>query len=111
MSKGCIVAQRGSYVWISGNHCQFGGIGIGPLGGRDGLSDAGGLTQSAVVEQNTVDGGNAIVLSNGSQHVMVRENVIDRGAADLSGIEVVRCQTQLVRGATGSSGATGTSCV
>lgn len=88
LSKGCIVCQRGSYVWITGNRCHFGGIGIGPLGGPDGLSDAGGSTQWAVVGNNTVDGGNAIQVLNGSAHVVVRDNVIDRGMADLSGVEV-----------------------
>jgi PKD repeat protein len=88
LSKGCIVAQRGSHVWISGNRCHFGGIGVGPLGGRDGLSDAAGSVQWAVIEQNSVDGGNCIQVLNGSAHVVVRDNVVDRGAADLSGIEV-----------------------
>ena len=88
LSKGCVVCQRGSYVWITGNRCHFGGIGVGPLGGKDGLSDAAGSVQWAVIESNSVDGGNCIQVLNGSSHVVVRDNLVDRGAADLSGVEV-----------------------
>ncbi|MCC7350218.1 MAG: PKD domain-containing protein [Phycisphaerales bacterium] len=87
-SKGCIVAQRGRHVWIAHNHCRLGGIGIGPLGGPDGLSDKGGVTRFAVVEKNTIEGGNAIVVSHGTEHARIEQNTVDRGKADLSAIEV-----------------------
>jgi hypothetical protein len=88
LAKGCIVAQRGSYVWIRGNRCHFGGIGVGPLGGPDGLSDRAGVTRFAVVEHNTLDGGKAIEIKNGTEHARIENNTVDRGDADLSAIEV-----------------------
>jgi hypothetical protein len=87
-AKGCIVAQRGSHVWISANRCHAGGIGIGPLGGSDGLSDKSGSTRFAVVEHNTLEGGKAIEVKNGTEHARVEENTVDRGKSALSAIEV-----------------------
>lgn len=87
-AKGCIVCQRGDYVWVEQNRSHLGGIGVGPLGGNDGISDKAGRTTYAVVKNNTVDGGNCISVMHGAAHVRVQDNVIDRGKNDLSGIEV-----------------------
>lgn len=87
-AKGCIVCQRGSHVWVEQNKSRLGGIGVGPLGGNDGISDKAGRTVYAVVKNNTVDGGNCISVMHGAAHVRVQDNIIDRGKNDLSGIEV-----------------------
>ena len=87
-AKGCIVCQRGDYVWVEQNRSHLGGIGVGPLGGNDGISDKAGRTTYAVVKNNTVDGGNCIQVMHGAAHVRVQDNVIDRGKNDLGGIEV-----------------------
>lgn len=87
-AKGCVVCQRGSHVWVEQNKSHLGGIGVGPLGGNDGISDKAGRTTYAVVKNNTVDGGNCISVMHGAAHVRVQDNIIDRGKNDLSGIEV-----------------------
>lgn len=88
VANGCITAQVGDHVWIEQNYARLGGIGTGPLGGKDGIAHPEERTQYAVVKNNSILGGGALMVQHGSQHIRVTDNIIDRGAADLPGIEV-----------------------
>ncbi|MCC7351214.1 MAG: PKD domain-containing protein [Phycisphaerales bacterium] len=76
-AKGCIVAQDGSYVYIANNITREGGIGAGPLGGDDGFSHRSARTRYVVIENNQCIN-KEITISHGAEHVMIRNNLLQR---------------------------------
>ncbi|MCC6423996.1 MAG: PKD domain-containing protein [Phycisphaerales bacterium] len=76
-AKGCIVAQDGSYIYIANNITRDGGIGAGPLGGDDGLSHKSARTTYVVIENNQCIN-KEITISHGAQHIMIRNNLLQR---------------------------------
>jgi hypothetical protein len=79
IEKATITAQKGSYVYITGNTIHTGGIGMGPLGQGDGVNDPGARMNYVVVEANHVVG-TAISPTPGVAHVMIRNNIIERAS-------------------------------
>jgi PKD repeat protein len=76
IAKGAIVVHLGSWAYIANNTVPGGPIGIGPLGGGDGLKDPGGRFRWCVVENN--QSSSNILVVHGSEHTMVRNNVVRR---------------------------------
>jgi PKD repeat protein len=76
-AKGCATLQKGSFFYVTDNHFRFGGVGVGPLGGKDGARDPGARTTFAVIESNHLSEG-PIVVNPGSVHVVIRNNFIRR---------------------------------
>ncbi len=72
--KGCIEIQAGSYAWVSGNTVTGGDIRVGPRGGPTEAVTT--VTAYAVIQDNTVIN-NWIAADAGSEHIMIRNNVID----------------------------------
>jgi len=85
-SKASITMQKGLYLYLASNSVAKGGIGVGPLGNDDGLSDAAARTQWAVVENNTVDEA-SIELHHGLEHAIVRNNKVTRTDAPAFNID------------------------
>lgn len=73
ISKGCIVAQYGEYIYIFNNHCTDGGCGIGPLGEKDGLKYLEHRVKYAVVRRNTVIN-TALQINHGTEYFRVENN-------------------------------------
>jgi len=77
-AKATINLQTGSYAYVASNHFADGPIGVGPLGGTDGMSlpNYQSLRTSWVVfEKNTIDS-TSLNVTNGAEHIMVRNNVV-----------------------------------
>ena len=71
-AKGVIVAQKGSYYYVSGNRLN-GPSGFGPLGKADGLTEKNSRTTYGVFEANYQQG--SFELRHGSEHMTLRNNV------------------------------------
>ncbi len=79
IAKAVFNIQKGSYAYIVGNTVKDGGIGLGPLGGGDGVNDPNATFTYAVVEGNHVIG-TAISPTPGISHVMIRNNILERSS-------------------------------
>ncbi|HEY8666159.1 MAG TPA: PKD domain-containing protein, partial [Tepidisphaeraceae bacterium] len=76
-SKGTIVVHNADYVYVARNTVQDGPIGLGPLGGTDGLKGD-YLTQRTrwcVVEYNTAKN-TQLVINHGTENCTVRYNTV-----------------------------------
>jgi len=78
-AKGTVVVHNGSYVYVANNNVTGGPIGLGPLGGTDGMKGD-YMTQRtswSVVEGNIFNQ-TQVVLNHGTENAVVRDNVINR---------------------------------
>lgn len=73
--KGALTLQRGSYYWIARNDLNKGPVGIGPLGGGDGLRDKGGRFRYGVFDGNTFN--TKFGVDHGAERIMFRNNIIN----------------------------------
>ena len=81
-SKGTITYQRGQFAYIAHNELHDGAVGIGPLGGGNGLPLAGYRTKHVVFEANDLVG-HQLLIYHGAENTVVRDNEIhyDNGNA------------------------------
>jgi PKD repeat protein len=73
-----LTLRVGSYAWVAHNKFSDGRVVFGPLGGADGIMKPDYLTQRqrwTVVEANTFH--NTIDVDHGTEHIVLRNNVID----------------------------------
>ncbi|MGH7214405.1 MAG: PKD domain-containing protein, partial [Tepidisphaeraceae bacterium] len=77
IAKGSIILAKGAWAVAQGNKMAGGGLGVGPLGGPDGVSDAGARATNVVVRGNFVDQ-TIMSVGPGSEHVRFINNVIHR---------------------------------
>lgn len=75
IGKGVFTIQVGSYVNIGYNNVSWGPVGVGPLGGVDGVNTPNARAQWVVFRGNVIYGA-TMNISPGSEHVMIQDNVI-----------------------------------
>lgn len=98
ISKGTITVHTVDYAYIAGNELTGGDLGFGPLGQADGFTDTNWQTARSrygVIEDNHSHGA-LIHIDHGSEHVMVRNNVVERN--DSQGFRVEGFNTSYNRG-------------
>ena len=84
VAKGAITVQEGSYAYVAGNDLHA-VTGVGPLGEGDGLDSKSNRFRYAVFEGNRTYNA-TLVINHGAEHVMVRNNIIERSGSP--GIEI-----------------------
>lgn len=75
IGKGVFTLQVGSYINIGYNNVNWGPVGVGPLGGVDGVNTPDARTKWVVFRGNVIYGA-TMNISPGSENVMVEDNVI-----------------------------------
>jgi len=83
-NNGALTIHEGSRVYVTDNIINSGLVLLGPLGGGDGLRDISRRWHWGVIERNRINSWVQIV--HGTDHVMIRNNVIRRN--DWSCVEV-----------------------
>jgi hypothetical protein len=88
--KATVIAQKGSYVYVSGNDIYDANMGAGPLGKGDGLAQDPDYktvrTQWVVFEDNHLYN-TGIGIVHGAEHVMIRNNVVERNGGVAFSVE------------------------
>ncbi len=85
--KGTLTLHQGNYIYVTGNKLTDGAVNVGPLYHGSGLDNKGARINYIVIENNQIDDA-TLNLSHGSNHVMIRDNVIaqdGRPAIDMTG--------------------------
>jgi PKD repeat protein len=75
-SKGAMTIHSGSYVYVVNNIIPVGELLIGPLGKGDGWNNPKARWHWAVIENNQID--SYVYINHGTDHVMCRNNLINR---------------------------------
>jgi len=88
IAKGTFTLQKGSFWTIDHNTVNAGPIGVGPLGGADGVGDPSARAKWVVVENNKVTG-NFIGVVAGVEHVAIHDNVVWRDGLDAFNIRPI----------------------